>query len=1062
MMESEERHYMEAGNVVIFYSPGDAYRVGTLLPFDASTGEAQVQDCENRQRYTVRVPDDVHPMTAPLPPPEDCEDLLMMPDVSAGPLLCSLRLRYQDERFYSCLGRDSLLYINPPRAGTSEAEQAPHLYLQDRPNLPPHPWMLAARALQHVTSSGSDAVIIVSGDQGSGKTATAKAIFRLLSSLLPHGAKAPGSELTVRLAKQTSDAEFGEAVARALDIPAESVQVTASEAVHIDNGGERVELREIVFHFKQEAGSEGARLVKDFRSHASMTSQGLAAELSLVSTTVKESKVWPSAAMHTIVEAFCHARTTRNVNATRATVLTRFAVRDNNVIGAEVRTFLLEVHRAKGPPPGERTFHVLYYLAAGASDWERQRYHLPAKDDLEELAFNVLGKSRAAADTSGRSPWEQSMAALHSMGSCGDWTADMDELSAGYDQLVDAFDACKISHRLQDWIFRVVAAILHLGQVQFMSVHNGAANETVVTEDTKESLRFCADCLQLNEATLESALTTHLHMVLNERVDIRLTPAQAAAARDTLMAGLYEKVVDITIATLNCQLAPTEEVTGWVSVLDFLGVEDGAHNDLEALAVNYSNEVLQNYYNKVVFDDDVAECVEELGEGCPVSVVPYTEVYSIVKLLRANLGVFSIIDDESSQAQPSDSALLETLTKRLNAHPKFQRRPVAVNCFSVKHSFGDIEYTVPRMTSTNRNTALPPDTRRCLSSSLCRYTAQAFLTPQEMKERLAMESEHEKGYVSSCCPPAPHQSLSQVLFWSSRRVCRDQHASAAVEEPAFEADVSVEGEASGVFAHVDGGGVQAVFHPLHPACEGCDRRWHCLPRTVCMLEDVRLVFFGVGPTHPRLRSHRHVMKQVNALAIPDTLKQKQMGYAFRQTFSGLLRVLWMLARDLPDNADAKEKVFLLCQKHGLGEQDYKLGMFFLLDITGLGNKANNTHPPTHRHHASLPDEARLRRPVRVAAFEGAGAGRGGPRLLQEQDGGHQHAGNEDALGARGHRAAGAAQHRAAAAAVGGRARAPRGLGPAAGCARGDAVPAQRGQPGGGRVHHDHDGADRGR
>ena len=733
---------------VIFYSPGDAYRVGNLLPYDPSSDTAQVQDAENRQMYTVRVSQDVHEMSAPLPLAEESEDLLLLQEATQGHLLCTLRLRYQDERYYTSIGRESMLLVNPPQPEPPLAV-APHMYLQDRPNLPPHPWMLASRALQHV-AAGNDAVIILSGDQGSGKTGAAREVMRLLHTLLPPGAGGGCSVITVKIAKEIANDDFAEAVSRHLSIPKAAVNVLSAMPVQVQNDAGTMDLTEVTFRF-QDIGQDGERLAKDFRTSSNIISQSVARELSIVASSVEESKVWPSGAVGTLVDAFCNARTTRNVDSTRATVLTRYAIKDNHVIGCEVRSYLLELSRAQGPPQGERTFHIFYYLMAGASDWERDRYHLPLREDFEDAAFAILGKVRSNADSSAaRSPWEQSMAALHSMGSCGDWVTSLEELVAGYDELVDAFDACRVSHRVQDWIFRVLSAILHLGQLSFAQEQSGGV--TTVAHEARDSLQHVADCLQLNAHTLEASLTTHIQSVLNERVDIRLTPPQAQSARDSLIRSLYEKVVDVTFATINSQLAPVEDVTGWLCTLDFMGTEDGAHNDLGALATNYANEVLQNYYNKVVFDEDVSDCVEELGGDCDVSVVDYPEVYSVVKLLRANLGIFSIIDDESSQPHPSDAALLEALSRRLGSHAKFERRPISINCFTVKHSCGDIEYNAAKMTTTNRNAVLPQDVRRCLAASLCKYTAEAFLSPQELKERQALESEHEKGQGAGGVP----------------------------------------------------------------------------------------------------------------------------------------------------------------------------------------------------------------------------------------------------------------------------------------------------------------------
>ena len=741
--QNELQPLPKPSSVVIFYSPGDAWRMGTLLPYDPSSGTAQVQDAENRQLYTVRLEKDIHVMSSPLPFPDEMEDLMMLSDVNDGPLLCSLRVRYQDDKYCTALGRDHLLLINPAKAIQKMSMEHPHLYLQDQPGLPSHPCQVASRALNHVNNTDRDAIIILSGDPGSGKTTCQKDMLSLLYTQLPHAARHRTPLVTLRVASGNSEvsaSEYGNIIARHINVPKGAVEVISLSDVLGEAG---MPMREMTFKFEEK---EHGTVAKDFQSLEKMP-PALKEELCAVTSVVNEPRTWPCEAVLTIIESLCNARTTRNVNASRAIILNRLAVSDGNIIGSEIRTYLLDSNRSVRPPLGERSFHIFYYLLAGASDWERDRYHLPMAEELHETSFNVLGKSRGSNNDPTKS-WEHSMA---SMNVCSDWTGDVEELNTQYELLIDAFDICKISHRLQDWIFRVLSAILHLGQVSFVASSN-RSGATVVSSSTKQSLVYAGECLQLNIVSLESALTTHIQRVRSEEVDIRLTPAQSAAARDSLVKSLYEKVVDVAIATLNDHLSPSEEVSGWLNILDFVGTEDGAHNDLVALSNNYANEVLQDFYNRATFDKDVSECAEELGDSCQVEVVKYQEVYSIVKLLRANHGVFSIIDEECTNPKPSDAVLLETLTKKLVNHPKYERKPSSIN-FTIKHSCGDVEYNVSGMPALNRNSVLPNDIRQCLTVSLCKYTAQAFLTPQELKERQHMERQFESSGGALEVPP---------------------------------------------------------------------------------------------------------------------------------------------------------------------------------------------------------------------------------------------------------------------------------------------------------------------
>ena len=80
-----------------------------------------------------------------------------------------------------------------------------------------------------------------------------------------------------------------------------------------------------------------------------------------------------------ILESFGNAKTTRNNSSSRCGryVLVRFS--DTcTVVGAQVRTFLLERSRVVAPSSNERSFHVMYELCRGGGDVLTSECRLPA------------------------------------------------------------------------------------------------------------------------------------------------------------------------------------------------------------------------------------------------------------------------------------------------------------------------------------------------------------------------------------------------------------------------------------------------------------------------------------------------------------------------------------------------------------------------------------------------------------------------------------------------------------------------------------------------------------
>jgi myosin-5 len=106
-----------------------------------------------------------------------------------------------------------------------------------------------------------------------------------------------------------------------------------------------------------------------------------------------------------ILEAFGNAKTTRNNNSSRfgRYVLVRFS-EQNEVVGAQVRTFLLERSRVTSTSKAnERSYHILYMLVAGKTPHapeavDKYRYlsmsgctTVPTWDDIKE--FHTVKKS---------------------------------------------------------------------------------------------------------------------------------------------------------------------------------------------------------------------------------------------------------------------------------------------------------------------------------------------------------------------------------------------------------------------------------------------------------------------------------------------------------------------------------------------------------------------------------------------------------------------------------------------------------------------------------------------
>ena len=84
-----------------------------------------------------------------------------------------------------------------------------------------------------------------------------------------------------------------------------------------------------------------------------------------------------------MLEAFGNAATARNHNSSRFGKFVRllFDAGGYRMSGLRMQTYLLEKVRVSRPPPAELTYHVFYYLLAGASPSQRKVWGLGAASE---------------------------------------------------------------------------------------------------------------------------------------------------------------------------------------------------------------------------------------------------------------------------------------------------------------------------------------------------------------------------------------------------------------------------------------------------------------------------------------------------------------------------------------------------------------------------------------------------------------------------------------------------------------------------------------------------------
>lgn len=395
-----------------------------------------------------------------------------------------------------------------------------------------------------------------------------------------------------------------------------------------------------------------------------------------------------------LLESFGNAKTIRNNNSSRFGKYMEVNFdRQFHIRGCQITAYLLEKSRVVRQGPNERNYHVFYMLLAGANkDWRRDFFLKPADE------FAYLSQS-GCVDIDRR-----------------------DELRE-FDEMLEAMRSLQIDFAQQTAVFQALAAVLHLGNLQFQSSRDveGGSKVTAPAE-----ARRVAALLGVDADSLERVLCHKDATINGESLLIPLTPEKALDQRDSLAKFVYAKLFDFVVGAANASLFRGKGGVN-IGVLDIFGFEVFQLNSFEQLCINYCNERLQTFFNEVIFEGEMRLYQ---AEGLPLDDITYQDNLGCVRLIDLRgAGLFAYLDEECSVPKGSDEKFVSKLNLLFDEaaatkSPFFLRNHKSPLAFTVRHFAGDVHYNARDFLDKNRD-ALPEG----LLTIVARSTVLAGLAP---------------------------------------------------------------------------------------------------------------------------------------------------------------------------------------------------------------------------------------------------------------------------------------------------------------------------------------------
>ncbi|KAJ3020179.1 hypothetical protein HKX48_001179 [Thoreauomyces humboldtii] len=459
--------------------------------------------------------------------------------------------------------------------------------------------------------------------------------------------------------------------------------------------------------FRGQAGSGKTACRRSFLMHL----------VELSKTPRKKSRVLSGATkMETVFAAFCHAQTTSSIGASRIARYTEYQYdAGGKMVGIKLLDSMLDSYRFARLPAGERNFNVFYQLLAGMSSEDRTRLSLDESKCYRYLGARIsVELSRSGTQRSGKLTRAGTLKRALSLRRSNTVKSSIEDQvqtptaadAAAYATLCSHLHSLGVGRRAQAQLTAILAAILHLGNIEFIPETDSVAACAV---SDREPLQVAAKLLGVGTDTLENTLVykTRVGKRRGEVYSEFLNPDGAELQRDDLSRSLYDGLVGWIVSHLNSRLCKDEDgVRAVVAVLDIPGWHESREAPLQLadLMLNWTNERLERITQESAFET-LQETLTADGISWP-PVGPHSDNHDIVRLLEgtgAGLdGVIPIVEDASRSRDTDSDRLCTKLTTYLAANPLFTSAgSPATPTFALKHYHSRSTYCTDDFVSDN-------------------------------------------------------------------------------------------------------------------------------------------------------------------------------------------------------------------------------------------------------------------------------------------------------------------------------------------------------------------------
>ncbi|XP_050457077.1 myosin heavy chain, muscle isoform X15 [Cataglyphis hispanica] len=375
-----------------------------------------------------------------------------------------------------------------------------------------------------------------------------------------------------------------------------------------------------------------------------------------------------------VLEAFGNAKTVRNDNSSRFGKFIRIHFGPSGKLaGADIETYLLEKARVISQQSLERSYHIFYQMMSGSVKGLKEMCLL--SDNIHDYYFVSQGKTTIPNVDDGEE--------------C---------------QLTDqAFDVLGFTQEEKDNIYKITAAVMHMGGMKFKQRGREEQAEADGTEEGERVAKLLGcDCADLYKNLLKPRIK-----VGNEFVTQGRNKDQVAYSVGAMSKAMFDRLFKWLVKKCNETLDTKQKRQHFIGVLDIAGFEIFDYNGFEQLCINFTNEKLQQFFNHHMF---VLEQEEYKKEGIVWQFIDFgMDLLACIELIEKPMGILSILEEESMFPKATDKTFEEKLNNNhLGKSPNFLKpkppKPGQQPAhFAIGHYAGNVPYNITGWLEKNKD-----------------------------------------------------------------------------------------------------------------------------------------------------------------------------------------------------------------------------------------------------------------------------------------------------------------------------------------------------------------------